>query len=151
MSIESLFRAIGTQEAEEGGAPIFTVDLARRALKGGRILRVKNVSAAYTLLDDEDSGSLITVDTACTLTLPAAAGSLVGVFFDIAVIADVIVVIAAANAGELVMFNDVAANSFTWSTSSEKVGASCRLTCISATKWLVQLFTEETQTTSVTT
>lgn len=147
---KELFRIVGTQDADEGGSPIGIADVDRRAIMVGTIRKVKNVSAAYTVVE-EDTGSLITVDTAATITLPAAAANLVGIHVEIAVIADVTVVVAATNAGELVTFNDAAANSFTWSTSSEKIGASCRATCISATKWLIQLMTEETQTTTVTT
>lgn len=145
-----MVRVQGTQDAEEGGRvdPVWNADF--NALKAGRIRKIKTVSAAYTVAD-EDTGSLICVDTAATVTLPAASANRIGMEVEIAVIADVTVVVAAANAGELVMFNDVAANSFTWSTSSEKVGASCKCTCISPTKWLVQLMTEETQTTTVTT
>lgn len=150
MPVPLMVRVQGEQDPEEGlrVAPVW--DAENNALLIGQKRKVKTVSAAYTVVG-EDTGTLICVDTAATVTLPAASADLIGVFVDIACIADVTIVIAATNAGELITFNDVAANSFTWSTGGEKVGASARLTCISATKWLVQLMTEETQTTTVTT
>lgn len=147
--IETLFRVRGVQDAEEGGAPMFIVDADARALIANTIRKVKFISAAYTVLL-EDTGSLLVVDTAVTITLPAAATLPVGFHVDIAVIADVTVVVA-GTAGELVVFNDAAANSFTWSTASEKIGASVKMTVISSSKWLAQFMSEETQTTTVTT
>ncbi len=134
----------------DGGAPWGIADPTYKTIQIGQKKKIQNLSAAYTAVG-ADSGTFFTVDTAVTFTLPAASAALVGVFYEVAVIADVIVVIAATNASELIIFNDTAANSFTWSTSSEKTGAACRLTCVSSTKWLVTLWTEETQTTTVTT
>ena len=144
-----LVRVQGTQDPEEGGRAEPIWDAEFNALLIGLKRKIKTVSAAYTVVG-EDSGTLICVDTAATVTLPAASADLIGVFVDIAVIADVSVTID-GTAGELITFNDIAANSVAFSTTSEKVGASVRATCISATKWLIQPMTEETQTMTVTT
>lgn len=132
------WRVINVQDPEEGGEPIGVLDLEDRTIQVGMKLKIKNVSAAYTI-DPEDSGSLITIDTAATLTLPAATQNLKGVYVDVMVIADVTVVIAAATAGQLIMSNDIAANSFTWSTGSQKVGEAVRLVCNGAS-WLVMMW-----------
>lgn len=134
----------------DGGAPWGFLDPNDRSMTIATKRKIVNLSAAYTATA-YDTNTFFTIDTAVTFTLPAASAALVGVFYDVAVIADVTVVIAATNASELILFNDTAANSFTWSTSSEKVGAGARLICVSATKWLAQFITEETQTTTVTT
>lgn len=143
------FRIIGDQDAEEGGGHIGILDMNDRSLQIGMKQPIKNLAAAYTPTS-EDTGTLFTLSGAMTFTLPAAAARYKNVYYELVVIADVTCVVAAANAGELIMFNDVAANSFTWSTSSEKVGAACKLIC-NGVSWIVILMTEETQTTTVTT
>lgn len=137
-------------QSNNGGAPWGDSDPASRSVFIPLRRRVVNLSAAYTFTP-YDTSYFFTIDTAITVTLPAASAALVGIYYELMVIADVTVVVAATNASELIMFNDTAANSFTWSTSSEKVGASCKALCVSATKWAIQLMTEETQTTTVTT
>ena len=57
----------------------------------------------------------------------------------------------AGTAGQLITFNDVAANSVTLSTSSEKCGGAMIVTCVSSSKFHVALLTEETQTATVAT
>lgn len=57
----------------------------------------------------------------------------------------------AGTAGQLITFNDVAANSVALSTSSEKAGGALLVTCVSGTKFHVALMTEETQTATVAT
>lgn len=141
------YAAIGPTD---GGAPWGLADPRDNSIIIAQKRKVVNLSAAYTAVA-KDTNTFFTIDTAVTFTLPAASATLVGVFYDVMVIADVVVVIAATNAGELILFNDTAANSFTWSTSSEKTGAAARLICVSSTKWACQFITEETQTTTVTT
>lgn len=54
-------------------------------------------------------------------------------------------------AGQLIAFNDVAANSVALSTVSEIIGGGFLLTCVSASKWHCCPLTEETQTVTVAT
>lgn len=54
-------------------------------------------------------------------------------------------------AGQLVAFNDVAANSVALSTSSEIIGGGFLFTCLSDAKWHCCPMTEETQTVTVAT
>lgn len=54
-------------------------------------------------------------------------------------------------AGQLIAFNDVAANSVALSTSSEIIGGGFLFTCLSAAKWHCCPLTEETQTVTVAT
>jgi hypothetical protein len=88
---------------------------------------------------------------AVTFTLPAAANCTPGDDFLFLSCADQNFAVAAANAGELITFNDVAANSVTLSTSSEKAGGAVLVTCVSGSKFHVALMTEETQTVTVAT
>lgn len=132
----------------DGGAPWGIADPNTRAIQIAQTKKIVNLSAAYTVTI-LDSNTLFTVDTAITVTLPAVSAALTGVFVDIIIIADVTVVVA-ATANQMITFNDVDADSLTWSTSSEKIGASLRATC-NGSFWLIQLMTEETQTTTVTT
>jgi hypothetical protein len=57
----------------------------------------------------------------------------------------------AGTAGQLITFNDIAANSVALSTASEKCGGALLVTCVSGTKFHVALMTEETQTATVAT
>lgn len=54
-------------------------------------------------------------------------------------------------AGQLIAFNDVAANSVALSTSSEIIGGGFLFTCLSDSKWHCCPLTEETQTVTVAT
>lgn len=54
-------------------------------------------------------------------------------------------------AGQLIAFNDTAANSVALSTSSEIIGGGFLFTCLSASKWHCCPLTEETQTVTVAT
>lgn len=54
-------------------------------------------------------------------------------------------------AGQLIAFNDVAANSVALSQASEILGGGFLFTCLSAAKWHCCPLTEETQTVAVTT
>ena len=87
---------------------------------------------------------------AVTITLPAAANCVPGGDILILSCADQNLQVSAANAGELIALNDVAANSVALSTSSEKAGGGFLLTCVGA-KWHVACLAEETQTVTVAT
>ena len=54
-------------------------------------------------------------------------------------------------AGQLITFNDVAANSVALSTASEIIGGGFIFTCLSASKWHCLILCEETQTVTVAT
>ena len=54
-------------------------------------------------------------------------------------------------AGQLITFNDVAANSVALSTTNEIIGGGFIFTCVSASKWHCQFLCEETQTVTVAT
>lgn len=108
-------------------------------------------TASYTITAG-DNGTIFTNrgDTdAITFTLPAVTAGLTGMWCEFyAVEAQAFGV--AATAGEMVTFNDKAANSVTASTGSEIIGAGFRAVC-DGTSWLVFPMAEETQTLTVAT
>ncbi len=143
-----LFQYKRTQDAEEGGAPIGVIDLGDRTLQIGTKLPIHTLAAAYTFVA-EDSGTFFKCTAALTFTLPSASAAFKGCHCWIYVAADVTVTIA-GTAGELTTFNDIAANSVAFSTSSEKVGACIHALCDGVT-WMIIVQAEETQTMTVTT
>ena len=114
-------------------------------------LRVQAKASSYTVVE-ADCGSVFTTRGAAgaiTFTLPAVSSTytdFVCWFFN-AVDQNMTI---AGTAGELMTFNDVAANSVAFSTSSEKVGAGVMAVC-DGTSWLILPMTEETQTMTVAT
>lgn len=139
------YAAIGPAD---GGPPWGDADASSRSIWIPRRRRIVNLSAAYTPTV-YDADTFFTIDTAITVTLPASAAAYIGIAYTFYVIADVTVVIA-GTAGELVTLNDIAANSFTFSTSSEKISACVEMINTGA-KWLTIHHTEETLTVTVTT
>lgn len=123
------YAAIGPAD---GGMPAGRLIPGGMGLMTPSFLNVKGIAAAYTV-DDGDSGSVLIVTAAVTVTLPAASAALKGMHFWGIVGADVSVVFAAA-AGTLVVFNNVAATSIAFSTSGEKTGNSVHFVCDGA-KW----------------
>lgn len=99
-----------------------------------------------------DIGTLFTnrgASGAVTFTLPAVADVWTGWWCEVFAAAAQNVVVASAGSNDnLTTFNDLTADTITWSTSGEIVGASVRVTW-DGTGWLCQLMTEETQTTSI--
>lgn len=100
-------------------------------------LSVTAKTASYTVVA-ADTGKVFTTtgaSGAVTFTLPAAAtaGSGWHAYFVNTVDQDMAI---AGTAGELVTFNDVAANSVTFSTAGEKIGAAVHVIC-DGTKMLV--------------
>lgn len=75
-------------------------------------------------------------DTALTFTLPAVASS-AGLRFGFVVYADQSVTVASAEGGNIIAFNDVAANSVALSTAGDKVGAFVEVIGLDNAKWLV--------------
>lgn len=94
-----------------------------------------NKAANYTVVA-ADNGTLFTASAAAVFTLPAVAP---GLTFEFLNLADANVGVASASAGEIVWLHDVAANSLTFSTSSEKIGGRLRFRANAAgTKWYVE-------------
>jgi hypothetical protein len=96
-------------------------------------------TTAYTITA-ADSGKVLTnrgAGASVTFTLPTVAAGFAGVDLTImAVVAAQNVVIAAQTAGQLIAFNDAAADSVTISTAGEIIGASVRCIC-DGTSWLL--------------
>lgn len=107
----------------------------------------------YTVLANDDGTEFNNLGASGTVifTLPAAAATLIGmkVKFRACVLAQTLTV--AGTAGELITFNDIAANSVSLQTGNEIAGGEIEATCISAAKWFISLRTEETQTVTVAT
>jgi hypothetical protein len=96
-------------------------------------------TADYTIVPS-DFGTLFTNrgDTgAIVFTLPAAKPEFNGCWVDFMVIADQDFTVA-GTAGELVVFNDLAANSVAFSTNTEQIGSGMKATC-DGTSWLIRL------------
>jgi hypothetical protein len=123
------------------------------ALVRGHRARQVTKTTDYTVVEADDGTEFNNLGAAgsVTFTLPAAATRLIGmtVTFRACVAAQNMVI--TGTAGELVTFNDIAANSVTFSTGSEIAGAEVKATCISSAKWFLSLRTEETQTATVAT
>lgn len=142
------FREINTQDPEEGGAPLGTIDWEDRTLQIATKINIKSIGAAYTFVA-EDSGTLFLATAALTMTLPAASAAFKGCWGRLINGADTDLVLA-ATAGEMVFKNDLAANSVSYATSSEKIGGGFEFFC-DGTKWYVLPVAEETQTITVVT
>lgn len=110
-------------------------------------------TSAYTITA-ADSGKVLTNRGAAgsvTFTLPTVAAGFTGVDVTImAVVAAQTVIIAAQTAGQIVTFNDAAANSITIGTTNEIIGAAFRCVC-DGTSWLVMPLLNEGQTVTVAT
>lgn len=108
-------------------------------------------AASYTVTTG-DFGKFFTTrgaTGAITFTLPAVTAGMAGAAVEFFNIADQDMIVA-GTAGELVTFNDAAANSVATSTSSEQIGSHIKAIC-DGTSWLIILSTEETQTATVAT
>jgi len=101
-----------------------------------------------------DSGKIFTnrgASGSVTFTLPTVVSGLNGVEVTImAVVAAQNVVIASQSAGEIVTFNDAAANSITISTTNEIIGAGFHAVC-DGTSWLLFPMLNEGQTVTIAT
>lgn len=87
---------------------------------------------------------------AVTFTLPAVSSSIpTGVSTLFYNVADQDMIVA-GTAGELVTFNDAAANSVAFSTSAEQIGGCLEAVC-DGTSWLIIIHGEETATSTVAT
>ena len=113
------------------------------------VVEAKTTSYAVT---SADFGKFLTTrgaGGAITFTLPAVVSGFKGAYVDFYNVADQDMIVA-GTAGELVTFNDAAANSVAYSTSSEQIGACVRAFC-DGTSWLMILMAEETATMTVAT
>lgn len=143
-----LFREVdGPQTAGEGQDTFGVVDLIARAIRINTLMTTRHIGAAYSYVA-KDAGNFFVADAALTFTLPAAA-TFKGHHCWLVNGADTTLTLA-GTAGELVTFNDVAANSLALQTSSEKIGGGWHCVC-DGTKWYCLPMTEETQTITVTT
>lgn len=115
-----------------------------------------NVTADITLTPGDVGRTFGNVGATGTvvITLPAVANCPIGGDIIILSCADQTLTVS-GTAGEFIALNDVAANSVSLQTSSEKAGGGFRLTAVgpatAATKWHVSMMTEETQTVTVAT
>lgn len=99
-----------------------------------------------------DTGKILTnrgAGAAITFTLPRAATAR-NVSVIIYVVADQSVTVQAEQAGELIVFNDAAANSVAYSTLGEKVGGAFFCNC-DGTSWLITPWNWSRQTVTITT
>jgi len=114
---------------------------------------VQAKTTAYTITA-ADSGTVITnrgATGSVTLTLPTVASGFNGVnVLIMAVVAAQNLVISAQTAGQIVTFNDAAANSITISTTNEIIGAAFRAIC-DGTSWLLFPMLNEGQTVTIAT
>lgn len=119
----------------------------------GRQRELVVVTATTIALTAHDAGKTICnvgAAGALTATLPAAATCRPGDDIWFLSCADQTFTVA-GTAGELIVLNDVAANSVALSTSSEKAGGAMIATCVSGSKWHIAFWLEETQTATVAT
>lgn len=84
---------------------------------------------------------------AVTFTLPAVTAAMAGAAVEFYSIADQDMIVAGTS-GELVTFNNAAADSVAFSTTSEQIGAHVKAIC-DGTSWLIILGAEETATATV--
>lgn len=96
-------------------------------------------TAAYTLDPRRDPcGTLFTTRGATanvTFTLPASGSTLNGLWYEFINLADINLTVAGTS-GELIAFNDLAANSVAISTSGEKIGSGFRVVN-DGTSWII--------------
>lgn len=111
--------------------------------------RFLSKAANYTVTE-ADNGVLLTVTAAATITLPAPATHLAGMWLKIINTADTNLTIASGTADTIVTFNDAAADSVAFSTASEKIGAAVEAICDGA-KWYLLPLVWDTQTATVVT
>lgn len=134
----------------QGGVPLVTVDADFESLQSNTKLAIKLIAAAYTVVKD-DSGKVLvmTSASAVTITLPAASGNDGMHLWIVGQGAGALTI--AATAGELVAFNDAAANSIAFSTTSEIIGGAVHCIC-TGSKWLALVhLAAETQTPTIAT
>jgi hypothetical protein len=140
-------------------AKVYGLDYLARSQSKGRFLFDDDLNAVqigwrheqaktsdYTIVA-ADTGKLFTntgATGAVTFTLPTLAAGLV---FDFFVVADQNVTVASAAGDDMVIFNDVAADSAAFSTAGQLIGGRLRVTSnAAATKWYVENLSVNTLT-----
>lgn len=120
-----------------------------RAQLYGRILLsddpMGNKMGTQRIIAKTDDYSVVTTDNGTLFTNEGAAKAInftlpapdVGLRYEFHVVADYGVTVTAATAGQLIVFNDVAANSVAFSTSGDLIGGHITVIGLSSTKWLV--------------
>lgn len=156
--LDILFREKGSSLSSSGYAAVGVTNGGskwgfahhdKRAIEIPRVIRMKDIAAAYTVVKN-DTGSMLVATAALTVTLPAPDSTWRGVYVDVFVKADVDVVIATATADTLVTFNDLAADSVSYATSAEKIGAASRFICDGVLWYHIPMVNEAATVTTVT-
>lgn len=142
------FHVINDQDPEEGGEPIFEIDLEDRSFKGASKVPIKSIGAAYSFVA-EDTGTHFIATAALTMTLPAVSAAFKGCHGRVVNAVDGALVLA-ATAGEMVFKNDLAANSVSYATAGEMIGSGFDFFC-DGSKWYVLPLAEEAVTITVVT
>ena len=96
-------------------------------------IRVSTKTAAYTCIDG-DSGTLFVASGIVTFTLPAVGFTGWHAWFS--AVTDNEMLILAPAAGSIIAFNDLAANSVSYTTAGDQIGGSFHVVS-TGTKWLV--------------
>lgn len=116
---------------------------------GRPVIEAKTSSYTMTPLDECKIFTNRGAGGAVTFTLPVVTTLPVGWSVSVVAVAGQNVVIASNGSNDnIVTFNDAGADSITFSTSSEIIGAAVTLVW-DGTGWLAFLHTEETQTTTI--
>lgn len=115
-----------------------------------RSARSLEASAATKVLATSDLNKIWTTrgaTGAVTFTLPAAATGLSGHWVEVYNVANQNLVMAGQDE-ELVVFNDLTADSISFATTNEKIGGGFRAVC-DGTSWIVVPLATETQTVTI--
>lgn len=103
---------------------------------------IVNETGASRTIASTDFGKIIACSYAgaTTITLPDPSSGIVGATLFITELVDQTLTIvggSTANNNQIIADGVLTSDSVAFSTSSHKIGAMCRVTCISATKWLI--------------
>lgn len=106
------------------------------------IVPIVNEATATRTVTSADFGKIIACSFAgaTTITLPDPSAGIVGATFQIAELVDQTLTIvggSVANNNQIIAHNVLTSDSVAFSTAGHKIGAMARVTCISATKWLI--------------
>jgi hypothetical protein len=125
--------------AQMAGRFLFDDDLSQQAGRLPRFGRVQSKATDYTVVAADNGSLFVTITAAATYTLPTKAN---GLSFEFLQTTDNNMVIASAgSADDIIVKGDAGADTVTFSTTSEKIGSRCRLTCVyvgGALKWIVE-------------
>lgn len=116
------------------------IEILKNGVRTAPLLRVVAKTSSYTV-SKADHGTIFTTEGAggaVTFTLPATANLPTGWYCDFFNVADQDMIVAAGTADTLVVFNDAAADSIAFSTTSEQIGSGMR--CVKLTTTLIGVF-----------